>query len=226
MQVSSTPKYILAPSILSADFTQLGQQVQAVEQAGCDWIHVDIMDGHFVPNMSMGVLALEACSRVTDLPLDVHLMVKEPEKFIDIFARAGADHLSVHVEATPNLHRLLQRIEQNGCKAGVVINPGTPAILLEPVLHMVHTVLVMTVNPGYGGQQFIPETLPKITELREMLDNVNPTAMIQVDGGISAKTLPRVLEAGAQVFVAGNAVFHHPDGIRGGIRALKDCLPG
>jgi len=220
-----TQPYLIAPSILSADFSILGEQVKAAEEAGGDWIHVDIMDGHFVPNMSMGPKALMACKRVTTLPVDVHLMVQEPEKFVQIFAEAGADHLTVHAEATPNIHRLLQRIQQLGCKAGVVINPGTPASVLDPILHMVHLVLVMTVNPGYGGQKFLPEMLPKIREIREKLDDLNPDAYIQVDGGISAATLPQVIEAGAQVFVAGNAIFNHPDGIRGGILALRHLMP-
>jgi ribulose-phosphate 3-epimerase len=221
----SSKRFIIAPSILSADFTQLGQQVKAAESAGGDWIHIDIMDGHFVPNMSMGRRALEACRRVTQLPLDVHLMVKEPERFVEFFAQSGADHLSVHIEATPNIHSLLQQIAQLSCKAGIVINPGTPAILLEPILQMVHLVLVMTVNPGYGAQEFLPETLPKIRQIRQMLDRVNPEAMIQVDGGISASTIPLVVEAGAQIFVAGNAIFNHPDGIFGGVQAIRACLP-
>ena len=218
-------RFIIAPSILAADFTQLGQQVKAAESAGGDWIHVDIMDGHFVPNISMGRRALEACRRVTQLPLDVHLMVQEPERFVEYFAQSGADHLSVHIEATSNIHSLLQQIDRLGCRAGIVINPGTPAVSLEPILQMVHLVLVMTVNPGYGAQKFLPETLPKIRQIRQMLDRVNPEAMIQVDGGISATTMPLVLEAGAQIFVAGNAIFNHPDGILGGVQAIKACLP-
>jgi len=221
----SSKRFIIAPSIFSADLTRLGQQVKAAESAGGDWIHIDIMDGHFVPNMSMGRLAVEACRRVTQLPLDIHLMVKEPERFVEFFARSGADHLSVHIEATPNIHSLLQQIAQLSCKAGIVINPGTPAIALEPILQMVHLVLVMTVNPGYGAQEFLPEMLPKIRQIRQMLDRVNPEAMIQVDGGISASTIPLVVEAGAQIFVAGNAIFNHPDGILGGVQAIRACLP-
>ncbi len=220
----SKKNYLIAPSILSADFRKLGEQVRLVEQAGGDWVHVDIMDGHFVPTMSMGPLALAACRKVTQLPLDVHLMVKEPEKFIKIFAEAGADHLTVHAEATPNLHRLLQAIQDLGCQPGVVINPGTPASILTPVLHMVHLVLVMTVNPGYGGQKFIPETLPKIRAIRTQLDEINPQARIQVDGGIAAETIQTAATAGACVFVAGSAVFNHPDGIQQGIQALRAAL--
>lgn len=225
MKDTSLKTYRIAPSILSADFTQLGKQVEIVEKAGGDWIHIDIMDGHFVPNMSMGRLALEACRRVTMLPLDVHLMVREPEKFVEIFAKAGANHLTVHVEATPNIHRLLQNIHQLGCKVGVTLNPGTPAVAIKPVLHMVDIVLVMTVNPGYGGQKFIPQTLLKITEIRQELDRVNPNALIEVDGGIDTTTLPDLITAGAQVFVAGNAIFNHPEGIIKGVHALKNLLP-
>jgi ribulose-phosphate 3-epimerase len=220
-----TKKYFIAPSILSADFTILGQEIKTAEQAGADWIHIDIMDGHFVPNMSMGIKAVEACRKVTALPLDTHLMVREPEKFIEIYAKAGASHLTVHIEATPHIHRLLQQIEEAGCKAGITLNPGTSASLIEPVLPMVYQVLVMTVNPGYGGQQFIAESLPKIRLIRRLLDEVNPQAFIAVDGGISRETLPRVIDAGAQVFIAGNAIFNHPQGVEAGIKALADLLP-
>jgi len=220
-----SPKYLLAPSILSADFSNLKGAVETVEQAGADWIHVDIMDGHFVPNMSMGRKALEACKRITKLPLDVHLMVQAPENFIEWYAESGANHLTVHVEATPNLHRVLQRIRELNCQVGVTLNPGTPASALDAVLHMVDLVLVMTVNPGFGAQKFLPESIPKIREIRQRLDQVNPQAVIQVDGGISSKTIDLVLEAGAQVFVAGNAVFKHPGGPAAGINALKAHLP-
>jgi ribulose-phosphate 3-epimerase len=221
-----TRSYFIAPSLLSADFSQLGQQIKEVETAGGDWIHVDIMDGHFVPNMSMGIKTVEACRQITQHPIDVHLMVREPEKFIEIYAQAGANHLTVHVEATSQIHRVLQRIRELGCNPGITLNPGTPACQLDPILHMVDLVLVMTVNPGYGGQRFLPETLPKIRAIRQKLDDVNPSALIEVDGGISASTLPEVLTAGAQVFVAGNAIFNHPGGISAGIRALKTQLPG
>jgi len=218
-------RYIIAPSILSADFANLGQQVRNAEEAGANWFHIDIMDGHFVPNMSMGRLAVEACRKTTQLPLDVHLMVKEPENFVDIFAKAGADHLTVHVETSLHIHRLLQKIKQLGCKVGITLNPGTPASTLDAVLHMVDLVLVMTVNPGFGGQKFLPETLTKIVDIRQKLDQINPTALIEVDGGISTTTLPQVIDAGAQVFVAGNAIFNHPTGIAGGVQALLDHLP-
>jgi ribulose-phosphate 3-epimerase len=220
-----TNKFIIAPSILSANFSRLGEELKTIERAGADWVHVDIMDGHFVPNMSMGRKALEACREVTKLPLDVHLMVERPENFIDWYAQSGADHLTVHVEATPNIHRVIQQIHELGCRSGITINPGTPATAVDAVLHMVDLVLVMTVNPGFGAQKFIPETLSKIQKIRRKLDKINPDAMIQVDGGIAASTISQVAEAGAQVFVAGNAVFNHPDGPAESIKALRNCLP-
>jgi len=183
------------------------------------------MDGHFVPNMSMGRLAVEASRKITQLPLDVHLMVQEPENFLEIFAKAGANHLTVHVEATQHIHQTLQRIRQLGCKAGVVLNPGTPTSMIEPVLHLVDQVLVMTVNPGFGGQNFLPETLPKIAEIRQKLDRMNLDIPIEVDGGISTSTLKQVIGAGAQIFVAGNAIFNHPAGIRNGVQSLVDLFP-
>ena len=220
-----TQRYFIAPSILSADFASLSREIEAAEAAGADWIHIDIMDGHFVPNMSMGIKAVEACRRITDLPLDTHLMVREPEKFIDIYSQAGASHLSVHIEATPHIHRLLQKIEEIGCKAGITLNPGTPYTSIEPVLPLVFQVLVMTVNPGYGGQAFINESLSKIRNIRRLLDQVNPQALIAVDGGISKATITKVVNAGAQVFIAGNAIFNHPDGVSAGIRDLSNLLP-
>jgi len=218
-------KYIIAPSILSADFSILREQLRLVENAGADWIHVDIMDGHFVPNMSMGRKALEACKRVSKLPLDVHLMVKEPENFIEWYAESGADRLTVHIEATVNIHRVLQRICELDCKIGISLNPGTPATSLDAVLHMVDLVLVMTVNPGFGAQKFLPETLPKIQEIRKNLDKINPKALIQVDGGISSATIEQVIEAGAQVFVAGNAIFKHQNGPAAGVAVLQAFIP-
>ena len=214
----------IAPSILSADFSRLGDELQTIENAGADWIHVDIMDGHFVPNMSMGRKALEACKKVSHLPLDVHLMVEFPERFIGWYAQSGADHLTVHIEATPNIHRVLQHIHELGCKAGIAINPGTPASTLDAVINIVDLILVMTVNPGFGAQMFLPETLQKIKEIRRQLDQKNPKALIQVDGGISTSTIRDVAEAGAQVFVAGNAIFNHPSSPTVSITELKDCL--
>ena len=214
---------IIAPSILSADFTRLGDQIKQAEENGADWIHVDVMDGHFVPNLTMGPFIVEACRRATDLPLDVHLMVSSPENLLKSFADAGANSLTVHVEVSPHLHRTLQSIRQLGCKPGVALNPSTPANSIETILHMVDLVLVMTVNPGYSGQTFIEEALLKVIQIRELLDVINPSAHIQVDGGISAKTLPLAQKAGANVFVAGNAVFNNPDGIAASIQTLKDA---
>jgi len=218
------PPYVLAPSILSADFTRLGAEIAAAENAGADWIHVDVMDGHFVPNMTIGPLVVEACRRATQLPLDVHLMIEQPERYLEAFARAGANRLTVHVETCPHLHRTLQQIRDLGVKPGVTLNPGTPAVLLKEILPLVDLVLVMTVNPGFGAQTFLPETLAKITEIRQMLTTLNSPAWLEVDGGVSEKTLPALIAAGATAFVAGNAVFKHPQGIAAGIDTLKKAM--
>ena len=218
-------RYLIAPSILSSDFTRLGEQIREAAQAGADWIHIDVMDGHFVPNLTMGPFIVEACRRITELPLDVHLMIETPERLLEAFARAGASNLSVHVETCPNLHRTLQTIHELGCKAGVVLNPATPAILVEPVLHMVDLVLVLSVNPGYSGQTFLPEVLPKVSFLREKLDEINPQAWLEIDGGMNTDTLPRALKAGAKAFVAAHAIFDHPEGIAAGIHTLRSFFP-
>jgi ribulose-phosphate 3-epimerase len=215
---------VIAPSILSADFARLGEEIAACEKAGADWIHVDVMDGHFVPNMTLGPLVVEACRRSTSLPLDVHLMIEKPENLIEEFAKAGASRLTVHVETCPNLHRTIQFIKSLGVKAGVTLNPGTPAIMLKEVLPLIDLVLVMTVNPGFGAQAFLPETLPKIAEIRQALDKVNPAAWLEVDGGVSEKTIPSLAKAGADAFVSGNSVFKHPGGIAAGIQALRNSL--
>jgi len=217
-------KYLLAPSILSADFTRLGEQIAECEGAGADWIHVDVMDGHFVPNLTMGPFIVEACRRATQLPLDVHLMVESPEHLLEAFAEAGASHLTVHVETCPNLERTLQEIKALGCAAGVTLNPDTLVEAIEPVLPMVDLVLVLTVHPGYSGQAFLPETTPKVAALRRMLDSIGSPARLEVDGGISAQTLPEVREAGANAFVAAHAVFEYPEGIAAGIKALLEQL--
>ncbi|MDO9129031.1 MAG: ribulose-phosphate 3-epimerase [Anaerolineales bacterium] len=214
-------KYILAPSILSADFLHLGEQIAACEAAGADWIHVDVMDGHFVPNLTMGPFIVEACRRATKLPLDVHLMVESPERLLEAFAKAGTSHLTVHVETCPNLHSTLQEIRALGCAAGVTLNPGTPVTAIEPVLHMIDLLLVMTVNPGYSKQTFLPETTSKVAALRRMLDSIGSSAWLEVDGGISAQTLPEVRKAGANAFVAAHAVFDYPEGIAAGIAVLR-----
>ncbi len=218
------PKNLLAPSILSADFTRLGEQIAECEAAGADWIHVDVMDGHFVPNLTMGPFIVEACRRATKLPLDVHLMIESPERLLEAFAKAGASHLTVHVETCPHLDSTLQEIRALGCATGVTLNPGTPVTAIEPVLQMVDLVLVMTVNPGYSRQTFLPETTSKVAALRRMLDAIGSSAWLEVDGGISAQTLPEVRKAGANAFVAAHAVFDHPEGIAAGIAALREKL--
>jgi ribulose-phosphate 3-epimerase len=201
----------IAPSILSADFAKLGAEVAAVERAGADWIHVDVMDGHFVPNITIGPLVVEAVRRSTALPLDVHLMIEKPERYVTDFVKAGAATLGVQVEACPHLHRTIGQIREAGARACVVLNPGTPALAVEPVLGDVDQVLVMTVNPGFGGQSFIESMLPKIATLRRMIDERGREVLLEVDGGISLKTIARAAAAGADVFVAGTAVFAEAD---------------
>jgi len=218
--------YLISTSILSADFACLGEQISEAESAGADWIHIDVMDGHFVPNLTMGPFIVEHCRRMTSLPLDVHLMVEKPESLLQDFAAAGASVLSVHIETCPHIHRTLQSIRQMGCKAGVVLNPGTPASAVEEALPLVDMVLVMSVNPGYSGQTFLPEVLPKTAAIRKKLDEVNPWAMIEMDGGLTTKTLPQAVEAGVQIAVAASAVFKHPQGILAGIRTLRASFPG
>jgi ribulose-phosphate 3-epimerase len=198
----------LAPSILSADFRRLGDEVAAVTAAGADYIHVDVMDGHFVPNITIGPLVVEAARRSTDLPLDVHLMISEPDRYLEDFVRAGANLISVHVEVLPHLHRTLQRIRELGVKASVTLNPSTPLVTIEHVLEQLDMVLLMTVNPGFGGQQFISAVIPKIRDLRRMIDERGLTIDVEVDGGINAETIGAVARAGADVFVAGSALFH------------------
>jgi ribulose-phosphate 3-epimerase len=201
---------LLAPSILSADFGRLAAEVRAVEQAGADWIHVDVMDGRFVPNITVGPAVVRALRDVTHLPLDVHLMIVEPEKYLDEFAHAGADVLSVHVEACVHLNRTLQHIHQLGKKAGVVLNPSTSEDALRYVMDSVDLILVMSVNPGFGGQQFLPEVLPKVRALRDRIDQSKRSIALEIDGGISPDTAGRATAAGARVLVAGSAIFGHP----------------
>ncbi|MFF0825674.1 ribulose-phosphate 3-epimerase [Brevibacillus sp. NPDC003359] len=202
----------IAPSILSADFARLGEEILDVEKGGADWIHVDVMDGHFVPNITIGPLIVEAIRPVTKLPLDVHLMIEEPDRYIPQFAKSGADWITVHQEACRHLHRTLHLIKEQGVKAGVVLNPATPISTIEPVLADLDMVLLMTVNPGFGGQKFIHNVVPKVAQLRQMLNERGLGHVeIEIDGGVNAQTARLCEEAGATVLVAGNAVFNQAD---------------
>jgi ribulose-phosphate 3-epimerase len=216
----------IAASILAADFTRLGAQITEAEAGGADQIHIDVMDGRFVPNISMGPLVVEAARRTTRLPLDVHLMILEPEKHIQAFADAGANNLTVHVETCPHLHRTVQQIREAGAGASVVLNPHTPAVMIREILPFVDMVLVMTVNPGFGGQTFIPETLAKIREIRQMIEALGRPVDVQVDGGIDAQTVRQVVAHGANVLVAGTSVFRAPEGIQSAIHALRKAAEG
>ena len=201
----------IAPSILSADFTQLGNEIERVVEGGADLIHIDVMDGHFVPNITIGPLIVEAARRVTEKPLDVHLMITNPDDYIELFAKAGADWLTVHVEACSHLQRSVARIKECGMRAGVVLNPATPLNSLDYILDDVDLVMIMSVNPGFGGQSFIPATLGKIRALREIIDSSGRDIDIEVDGGVSPQTIANIAQAGANVFVAGSAVYGHND---------------
>jgi ribulose-phosphate 3-epimerase len=214
----------IAASILSADFSCLKKEIEEAENAGIDWIHIDVMDGHFVPNLTMGPFIVEACRKITSLPLDVHLMIEHPERLLVDFTNAGATLLSVHIENNPNLHRTLQSIKDLGCKTGVVINPGTDASLCTPIMHLADILLVMSVNPGFSGQKFLPEVLSKVTFLHDQIDKLSINTLIQIDGGIDASTLPAAYQAGARVFVSASAIFKHPGGIKAGINSLRNSL--
>lgn len=211
----------IAPSILAADFTRLGEQIADAQAGGADSIHVDIMDGRFVPNITMGPLVVAAARRVTSLPLDVHLMIVEPERHIPAFVEAGADIISVHVETCPHLHRVVQQIRELGAKPAVVLNPHTPTVLVQEILPEVDMVLVMTVNPGFGGQQFIPLTLHKIRQIRAMITELGRPIDVQVDGGIDRQTAPLVVAHGANVLVAGTSIFGAAEGIGEAIAGLR-----
>lgn len=213
----------ISPSILSADFTRLGEQIREAEAAGADYIHVDVMDGHFVPNITMGPFIVRAIRPVTALPLDVHLMISSPELYVEEFARSGADIITVQQEACTHLHRVVEQIKAARKRAGVAINPATPLVMLEEILPFIDLVLVMTVNPGFSGQSFI-ETMPaKIAAMRSMIDSSNVKVELEVDGGIHPQTARRVIDAGADVLVAGSAVFLDPDGIQSAIAKLRSA---
>lgn len=201
----------IAPSILSADFSRLGEEIKDVELGGADYIHVDVMDGHFVPNITIGPLIVEAIRPVTKLPLDVHLMIENPDQYVEAFAKAGADYITVHVEACRHLHRTIQNIKSYGVKAGVVLNPATPVESIQHVIEDVDMVLLMSVNPGFGGQKFIPSVFPKIKQVREMADEKGLDIEIEIDGGVNEETAKLCIEAGANVLVAGSAVYNQPD---------------
>ena len=201
----------IAPSILSADFTRLGEEINDVEKAGADYIHIDVMDGHFVPNITIGPMIVKAARRVTDLPLDVHLMISEPDYFIEDFAEAGASIITVHAEALNHLHRTIHLIRDKGVRPGVVLNPATPLGVVEYVLDQLDIVVLMTVNPGFEAQKFIPEVIPKIRRLRKMVNDLNLSLEIEVDGGIDPENIGRVSSAGADVFVAGSAIYYSKD---------------
>lgn len=215
---------IIAPSILAADLNRLGEQVKSAVAGGADWIHVDVMDGRFVPNISFGPNAVKAVRRVTDLPIDVHLMIIEPERHLQAFADAGTNHITVHYETCPHIHRTLQSIREMGMSPGIVINPGTPVNVLSELTHNFDSVLIMTVNPGFGGQSFIETMYDKIRRTKALLEKSGSKAEIQVDGGISSETIKACFEAGASNFIAGSAVFRHKDGVAAGIKALRTAI--
>ena len=212
----------LAPSILAADFARLGEQVTEAEAAGADYIHVDVMDGHFVPNITVGPLVVKAIRGVTRLPLDVHLMIEEPERHIDAFAEAGADILVIHPEVSPHLHRVIEQIKGHGLRVGVALNPATPLAAIEEVLAEVDLALIMSVDPGFGGQEFIEDVLPKVRRLRRLLDEQGLAVELEIDGGITPETAPRCVEAGVRVLVAGTAIFNNKGSVADNMARLRE----
>jgi ribulose-phosphate 3-epimerase len=216
----------LAPSVLSADFSRLGEQVAEVARAGADFIHVDIMDGHFVPNITMGPVVVEGIRAATNLPLNVHLMIENPDRFISDFIKAGADHIIVHSESSLHLHRLIHQVKDEGIQAGIAINPSTPLSAIEEVLTYVDIALVGTVNPGFAGQRLIPETLDKASRLDRLLKDRGYSAEIELDGGINAETAPDAVRAGATILVAGSAVFNRNESVEDAMRRLRESIRG
>lgn len=214
----------IVPSVLSADFTRLGEKVREAEVAGAQRIQVDVMDGHFVPNITMGPMIVNAVRRCTSLPVEAHLMISNPEQYVEEFAKVGADFIIVHQEASPHLHRLIQQIKGTGKMAGVALNPATPIIMLEDILSMLDMALIMTVNPGFGGQKFIPEMLPKITQLRELIDQQELHCDIEVDGGVHETIVPIVVQAGANLLVAGSAVYNEHESVTEAITRLRNAI--
>ena len=215
-------KPIISASILNSDFGNLESEIRKADEAGVDWIHLDIMDGHFVPNISFGPHVVSICKKITSLPLDVHLMISNPDKYIKDFSDSGADYISVHIENNPNIHRTIQEISSNGKRAGIVLNPGTPIGSIFSVLHMVDYVLIMSVNPGFGGQVFLPETLVKIKKLSYELNDRNLSIPIEVDGGLNEDTAKDAKNSGANIFVAGSFIFNNPKGMKESVSILKN----
>ena len=216
----------IAASILAADFARMGEQVQEAEQGGAGLIHIDVMDGRFVPNLTLGAVVIEAIKRSTKLPLDVHVMMVEPDHLLPDFAKAGATRMTVHVEACPNLHRTLQTIKALGCGVGVALNPHTPASALSEVIHLLDVIIVMSVNPGFGGQAFLPEVLPKTRQLRQMIKDSGRAIDLEIDGGINTETAPICVEAGVNVLIAGSSVYNPKFSVKAGIDALKQAVGG
>ena len=214
----------LAPSILSADFARLGEQIAEVAKAGADYIHIDVMDGHFVPNITIGAPVVACIRPLTSLPLDVHLMIEHPERYIPDFANSGADIITVHVEACPHLYRTIQSIKELQVKAGVSLNPATPLSSIEEIMHLVDLILIMSVNPGFGGQSFIPATLPKIANARKMLDDRKLNAELEVDGGVTVDNTLSIVKAGANVLVAGNSIFRAKEGIKQALQKIRGAI--